>query len=211
MALLIASLVGFIISWLLNDTVWDKYDAYGEVPIPGSRTLHLPAGDVKVSFHTEIAGTMEGGGLPVPKDLEVAFSPPSGMTAPTFTRSVGGTTADNQDVHVTVGMAHVPAAGDYTVTTNGKTSAYLSPRLSLGHGSSYGFLRWVFAALGAASLLSLMFLMVSAVTSDGAKGKARAEPKTALQQLDHIASLHNSGAMSDEEYEAAKRRLLDGL
>ena len=54
-------------SWELNDTVWDKYDAYGEVPIPGTRTLHLPQGDVKVSFHTEIAGTMEGGGLPIPR------------------------------------------------------------------------------------------------------------------------------------------------
>jgi len=35
--------------------------------------------------------------------------------------------------------------------------------------------------------------------------------KTALQQLDDIAALHDSGALCDEEYEAAKRQLLDGL
>lgn len=37
---------------------------------------------------------------------------------------------DIQDVHVTVGVAHISAAGDYTIATNGKASAYLSPRLS---------------------------------------------------------------------------------
>ena len=37
---------------------------------------------------------------------------------------------DIQDVHVTVGVAHIPAAGDYTIAANGKASAYLSPRLS---------------------------------------------------------------------------------
>jgi len=58
--------------------------------------VHLPKGDVKVSFHTEIAGSMEGGGLPVPQDLEVAFTPPSGVAQPAFTRSIGDTTADNQ-------------------------------------------------------------------------------------------------------------------
>jgi hypothetical protein len=88
------------------------------VPIPGTRTLHLPQGDVKVSFHTEIAGTMEGGGLPIPGPR-------------------GG-----QDVHVTVGVAHIPVAGDYTIAANGKASGYLSPGLSFGHGSSHEFLTW---------------------------------------------------------------------
>ncbi len=69
--LLVVSIVGFGVSWFLNVFVFDEYDAYGEVPIPGTRTLHLPQGDVKVTFHTEIAGSMEGGSLPVPQDLEV--------------------------------------------------------------------------------------------------------------------------------------------
>jgi len=64
------------------------------------------------------------------------------VSAPKVIQSVGDTTAVNQDVHVTVGVAHIPAAGDYTIAANGKASAYLSPRLAFGHGSSYEFLTW---------------------------------------------------------------------
>ena len=126
--LLVVSIFGLGGSMLLNSVVFDKYDAYGEVPVPGTGTLHLPAGDVKVSFHTEIAGTMEGGGLPIPQNLEVAITPSSGSAKPTFTQNLGGTDADNQDARVQVGVAHVPATGNYTVTTDGKASAFISPR-----------------------------------------------------------------------------------
>lgn len=182
-ALVVVSIVGLMASWELIDTVWDKYDAYGEVPIPGTRTLHLPEDDVKVSFHTEIAGTMEGGGLPIPRDLEVAITGPSGLSAST--------------------------AGDYTIAANGKASADLSPRLSFGDGSSYGFLTWAFVALGGASLLTLLALLPSALVR--ARRVAPPKRKTALQQLDDIAALHDSGALSDEEYEAPKRQPVDGL
>jgi hypothetical protein len=150
---------GFGGSILLNSVVFDKYDAFGEVPIPGAKTLHLPAGDVKVSFHTEIAGTMEGGGLPIPQDLEVSIAGPKGTAPATFTRSVGDTDADNQDVRVQVGTAHIPAAGDYTVTVTGKANAYISPRVAFGHGSQYEFLKWVFVGLGVISLLVLLMLV----------------------------------------------------
>jgi hypothetical protein len=118
---------------------------------------------VKVSFHTEIAGTMEGGGLPIPQSLHVAITRPDGGAPATFTQNVGGTDADNQDVRVQVGVAHVPATGDYTVTTEGKAGAFISPRLSFGHGSNYEFLPWLFAGLGGFSLLALLALLVSAL------------------------------------------------
>jgi hypothetical protein len=206
--LLVVAIVGFQVAWVLDDTVFDKYDAYGEVPIPGTRTLHLPQGDVKVSFHTEIAGTMEGGGLPIPQGLDVTITAPSGVATPKFIQNVGGTTADNQDVHVTVGVVHIPAAGDYTVTANGKASAFLSPRLSFGHGSSYGWLRWLFVGLGVVSLLGLL---ASPFVGPRSQPIVQPAPKTPLRRLEDIASLHKSGALTDEEYEAEKRRILDGL
>ena len=52
LVLLIVLLIGLVVSSVLNAFVLDKFDAYGEVPIPGTRTLHLPAGDVTVSFHS---------------------------------------------------------------------------------------------------------------------------------------------------------------
>jgi hypothetical protein len=48
--LLIVSIAGFITSLVLNVFVFDESDAYGEVPIPGTATLHLPAGDATVNF-----------------------------------------------------------------------------------------------------------------------------------------------------------------
>ena len=53
--------IGFIVLPILNAFVLDKYNAYGEVPIPGSASLHLPAGKVTVSFHTEVISGPNGG------------------------------------------------------------------------------------------------------------------------------------------------------
>ena len=41
---LVASVLGFVATLVLNTFVLDEYNAYGEVPIPGSTTLQLPAG-----------------------------------------------------------------------------------------------------------------------------------------------------------------------
>ena len=89
-ALPVVSTIGIFFWPDVDASVFDKYAAYGEVPIPGSRTLHLPEGDVQVSFHTEIAGSMEGGGLPIPPGLEVTITPPSGVATPKFIQSLGG-------------------------------------------------------------------------------------------------------------------------
>ncbi len=206
--LIVVSTVGVFFWPYVDESVFDKYAAYGEVPIPGTRTLHLPEGDVQVSFHTEIAGTMEGGGLPIPQGLDVTITPPSGVATPKFIQSVGETTADNQDVHVLVGAVRIPAAGDYTITANGKANAYLSPRLSFGHVNSYGFLDWVFMGLLAVGLLGLL---ASPFVGPRSRPVDRPKPKTPLRQLEDIASLHKSGALTDEEYEAEKRRILNGL
>ena len=46
--LLVVSVVGFIVTLVLNAFFLDEYDAYGEVPIPGSGSVQLPAGEVTV-------------------------------------------------------------------------------------------------------------------------------------------------------------------
>ena len=61
-----------------------------------------------------------------------------------MTEHVGGTDADNSDAHRQMKVAHIPVAGDYTITTNapesalrfdldGKVIPFVSPRLSFGH------------------------------------------------------------------------------
>ena len=41
--MMVVSVAGFIATLVLNAFFLDKYNAYGEVPIPGSSRLHLPA------------------------------------------------------------------------------------------------------------------------------------------------------------------------
>ncbi len=57
---LVVSVAGFIVTLVLNAFFLDKYDAYGEVAIPGSGSVHLPAGDVTVSLHTLVIGGTNG-------------------------------------------------------------------------------------------------------------------------------------------------------
>ena len=40
--LMVVAVPGFIVTLVLNAFFLDDYDAYGEVPIPGSASLHLP-------------------------------------------------------------------------------------------------------------------------------------------------------------------------
>jgi hypothetical protein len=158
--LLVVSVVGFVAS-IVMDMFIDDYKDYGEVPIPGSQRLHLPAGDVVVSFHAEMPGANEGertDPIPKPQNLELVITPPSGVAQPSVTEKIGSGTADNSDVHRPMKVVHIPAAGDYTIATNapeetlrftldGKVRAFVNPRLSFGHDSPFGFLPWLFGGL----------------------------------------------------------------
>ena len=85
---LVVAVVGFSVTLALNAFVLDNYDAYGEVPIPGSSSLHLPAGEATVSFHTQTIGSPNGGGLPVPP-LGLTIVQPEGTPDPQVTEASG--------------------------------------------------------------------------------------------------------------------------
>jgi hypothetical protein len=82
------------------------------------------------------------------------------------TEKIGSGTANNSDVHRPVKVVHIPAAGDYTITTNapeaalrftldGKVMPFVNPRLSFGHDSPFGFLPWLFGGLFVVGLVGL--------------------------------------------------------
>ncbi|MGE2724002.1 SHOCT domain-containing protein [Mycolicibacterium pulveris] len=151
---LVAGIAGIIATLALNAFVLDDYDAYGEVPIPGSDEIWLPAGDVTVSFHTTITGrpTSE---FPIPR-MSVSIEPPEGSPDPVVVESIGGTTTVNSDTRVRVWTAQIANGGTYQVTTDGDVDGYLSPRLAFGHASSHGWLPWVFGGLAAAGAVLLI-------------------------------------------------------
>src|SRR3954464_1112134 len=220
--------VGLVATLILNAFVLDDYDAYGEVPVPGSTSLHMPAGEVTVSFHTMVTGSPSSG-FPIP-DLNFSITPPQGVAKPEVTESVGGTTTVNSDTHVQVWLVQIPQEGTYDIVTDGNVNGYISPRLSFGHGSSYGWLTWVFGgllALGVVELVVALFWSARSAkaarpltpeqtmhldeatwSSGSAPSFTPTDQGVRLEQLRQLAALRDSGALTQDEFEAEKRRIL---
>ncbi|HME48584.1 SHOCT domain-containing protein [Mycobacterium sp.] len=211
--LMVVSLGGIVVSLVANAFFLDDYNAYGEVPVPGEATMHLPAGDVTISFHTQVIGTTNGGGLPIP-DLGLTIVPPAGVADPPVAENIGGTTTVNGDAHRRVWVTHIARAGEYTIKADGKVSAFISPRLAFGHGSSLGSLPWIFGGVFGVGLLALLAAILLTARAPRRIPPLPSEPYTPtdegvkLQQLNTLASLHSSGALTDQEFEAEKRRVL---
>lgn len=227
---LVVGAIGLFVMIFLNAFVLDEYDAYGEVPIPGTASLDLPQGEVTVSLHTMVTGS--GSGLPVPP-LRLHVSAPEGTADPVVTESIGGTTTVNNDARVRVWVMQVSGAGAYEISVDGQVQGYINPRLAFGHGSQYGWLSWLFGGLTA---LGVLALICSVMWS--ARENKRARPLSdlsfepipphpavptgyqphsyqptdqgiRLEQLKTIAALRDSGALTDAEFEAEKRRILE--
>lgn len=225
---LVVAAVGFIVTLLLNAFVLDKYDAYGEVPIPGSSSLQLPAGEATVSFHTQTVGSPSGGGLPVPT-LGLTITPPAGIPQPQTTENSGTTTTINNDVHVRIWVVQIPVEGTYDIKTDGQVNGYINPQLAFGHDSSNSTMAWAFGGLFVIGLLELTASIVYAVKSGkrtspaapvaatfdiGDPGAVRdpyppTEDGIRIEQLKTLAALRDSGALTEDEFEAEKRRVLN--
>lgn len=219
---LVVSVVGFVVTLVLNTFFLDKFDAYGEVPVPGTRTLHLPAGEVTVTFHTLITGS--GGGLPIP-ELSMNIVPPDGVSEPKVTEDVGVSTTVNNDARRRVWVAQIPVEGDYRIETQGNVSAFINPHLAFGQSGSAGSLPWVFGALFAVGLVDLVIAILWLSRSRRATPRATPQPfgltfsdaqpytptgeSIRVQQLKTIAALRESGALTEAEFQAEKRRILE--
>ncbi len=230
---LVVSVAGFIVTLVLNAFVLDDFDAYGEVPIPGAESIELPAGEVTISFRTVTTGQPTSG-FPIPA-ISVNIDAPDGAADPAVTESIGGTTTVNSDTHVQIWVAHIAEAGTYRVSTDGSVNGYISPRLAFGHGSTYGWLAWLFGGLAALGVLGLVVaLLWSARAAKAARPlvpeevvdvdgpprlQAVSSPASAyqpdesgsrLERLKQLAALRDSGALTHAEFEAEKRRILEG-
>jgi hypothetical protein len=182
---------------------------------------------VTVTFHTVLIGG-SGNGLPVPP-LKYRMTGPGGVDAQ-LTEDYGSTTTVNNDARVRIGYLRVPTEGTYDVELDGNVSAYLNPTLAFGHGSSYGNLPWIFAALFAVALVLLVIVRNWAArlarTAQGTPALAddgyvpppiqavptftSSDEGIRVQTLNTLARLRDSGALTEDEYKAEKKRVLDG-
>src|SRR6202012_1980070 len=138
---LMLSIGGYIASQVRNAASTATFDpnsvsgyrAYGEVPIPGTQTLHLPAGKVAITFHAETVGIPEAG-MPIP-DLKLDINPPDWVADGAGTESAGGTKSFNKDAWGQVWGADIPKAGDYQIATEGQVTAFVSAHLAFGYAN----------------------------------------------------------------------------
>ena len=216
--------IGFLVVMTLNAFVLDGFDAYGEVPIPGTGQVQLPAGAMTISFHTEVNSPPSSSFRYPP--LKLGIDPPPGAPDPVLTEDHGATTNFNNDLHMRIWTAQVPVAGLYRVRTGGDVNGYINPRLAFGHESNYDYLHYVFAAMFGVGVLDvIMSRVLKRLQGRGSPGVALQDSPAAiapvdpftptdqgvrLEQLKTIAALRDSGALTEAEFEAEKRRILRG-
>jgi hypothetical protein len=148
------------------------------------------------------------------------------VAQPAVSENIGTTTTVNNDTRIRVWVAQIPVSGTYTITTDGQVNGYINPRLAFGHKSSYGFLVWLFVALFVVGLVDSIISGVwlgrtrrRAVVAANPYYRAPSIPVAAhepsdegvrLERLKTLAGLRDSGALTEAEFEAEKRRILDG-
>jgi hypothetical protein len=89
---------------------------YGEVPISGSATVHLPAGEVDVTLRTE----GRAGDKSVPP-LSIRMFGPDGTTQPEVIESPRWKPADSQgNMLVRVWVVRIAQEADYSVKVDGE-------------------------------------------------------------------------------------------
>jgi Short C-terminal domain len=157
----VLTFIGALAAFILANTALSRIDANGTVPVPGTSVLHLPAGEVDISFATNSA-VANGGSFYTPgMDLKVAPVSESGAS-PTITDSSGGASTIGSRTSARVWKMQVPTAGDYRVTVDGNASAYINPKLLFGQSPPGGLIvKLGLIALGGLGLLIILSGMVA--------------------------------------------------
>jgi hypothetical protein len=134
-------------------------------------------------------------------------------------RDIGGSTNANGDGVNTqrrVWEVHVPSGGDFRVKTRGNfLGVGVNPQLWFGHGPP---IPGTYVPLIAAVLVLVgwlgFYVILPRVRRPRAQASGASDATTpsvdtaaSLAELDH---LHRTGALSDAEYHAAQRRVIDG-
>jgi hypothetical protein len=207
--------------------------SYAVIPIPGTRTVHLPKGTAQASFD---ALTGEVASLPLP-DLSLGVHPVAGGPDPKVTVARSTTTNSGGESETLAAEIHVATAGDYRVSITGGGN-YNAPKLLLGRSDTGNWLPIalitvivdvavflvtalvlrslrrrpgvVAAGAGSGAGSERSVLSIELPRAAGAEGDGHGDG-SAEDRLARLERLHEAGTVSDEEYAAERRRILDSL
>jgi hypothetical protein len=149
-------ILGILASLIVNALVLDDFDKYGDVPVPGSRALRLPAGEADVSFHVQMPTTLGNAGSLTLPDLHFGMSYPDRFERPVVTDDSGSTTNVNGDAHRRVWTVDVRSPGRYRIKTRGNVGGFIDPRLAFGENSSHSLPVIPFVILLGVSIVGLV-------------------------------------------------------
>lgn len=138
---------------------------YGEVPIPGSATVHLPPGEVDATLRT--AGP--AGDVSVPP-LSIRISGPDGTTQPEVIESPRRKYSDSQgNTLARVWVVRIAQEGDYRIEVHGEVYRPYQPSLTFGRNvwnepletlAILGAMLWVLPILTALIVCVVMGLLI---------------------------------------------------
>ena len=103
-------------------------DPYGDVPIPGSATLHLPAGDADLTLRS--VGSLEG--RPMPR-LSIQISGPDELVQPEVIESRRTKYFTSEDMWLRLWVVNVLQEGDYQIEVKGEVYGPYQPWLTFRH------------------------------------------------------------------------------
>ncbi|MDT5184725.1 MAG: hypothetical protein QOI29_2883 [Mycobacterium sp.] len=134
-------------------------DLYGDVPIPGSGTVHLPPGNVDVTLRSQRPDD-DAHAIRVPP-LSIRISGPDGTPQPELIESRRAKCVNSDcDIQTRIWVVRVLREGDYHVTIDGEVYGPYQPTLAFGHVVWNDFL---LAPLALGSVLRWLVLIVAAV------------------------------------------------
>ena len=137
-------------------------DSYGEAPIPGTATVHLPAGPVDVTLSSE--GLDDDASVP---PLSIRLSGPDGTPPPAVSEGRQAKCLSSDcDAQTRIWVVQVPREADYRVTVDGEAYGKYQPTLTFGRFVWNDLLlallalgtiiRWAVLVLGGVALIGLL-------------------------------------------------------
>lgn len=214
--LLLTFLVSIVIGVANSNLFWGEANQLARIDIPGRQKAHLPSGTTEAT----VAVALPGRGTQIPDlllpELSLSVTPFGEAGKAEITEDLGETVNANDshdDTSRVVWKIKTPSSGDYLVAIRGDMTGYgVNAQLWLGHQPAWihGTDIW-FVAMAIVLAAAFVFYLVHFVEKrhkDRLANESIGESvDTAAQKMAKLQRKHESGGLSDAEFESKRAEL----